>query len=70
MSSAKAIQRIAIAGTGVIGASWVAHYLAGGLALVATDLASNAEQNLRRYVDEAWKILSKGGLSGASGIAH
>jgi glycine/D-amino acid oxidase-like deaminating enzyme len=28
MSSASAIQRIAIVGTGVIGASWAAYYLA------------------------------------------
>jgi len=67
MSSDKAIQRIAIVGTGVIGASWAAYYLARGLDVVVTDPAPNAEQNLRKYVDEAWNILSKKGLSeGAS----
>jgi len=67
MSSSKPIQNIAIVGTGVIGASWAAYYLAHGFDVVATDPAPNAEQNLRKYVDEAWKILSKKGLSeGAS----
>ena len=67
MSSTEAIQRIAIVGTGVIGASWAAYYLARGFDVVATDPAPNAEQNLRNYVDEAWKILSKKELSeGAS----
>jgi len=67
MSSSKPIQNIAIVGTGVIGASWAAYYLAHGFDVVATDPAPNAEQNLRKYVDEAWKILSNKGLSeGAS----
>ena len=67
MSSTEAIQQIAIVGTGVIGASWAANYLARGLDVVATDPASNTESNLRKYIDEAWKILSKSGLSeGAS----
>ena len=67
MPSSKPIQRIAIVGTGVIGASWAACYLARGFDVVATDPAPNAEANLRKYVDDAWKILSKSGLSaGAS----
>ena len=67
MPSSKPIQRIAIVGTGVIGASWASYYLARGFDVVATDPAPNAEANLRKYVDDAWKILSKSGLSaGAS----
>jgi carnitine 3-dehydrogenase len=67
MPSSKPIQRIAIVGTGVIGASWAAYYLARGFDVVATDPAPNAEANLRKYVDDAWKILSKSGFSaGAS----
>jgi len=59
------IQNIAIVGTGVIGASWAAYYLSRGFNVIATDPAPNAEANLRRYVDEAWKTLSKNGLSPA-----
>src|SRR6201988_2244344 len=67
MSINKAIHRIAIVGTGVIGASWAAQYLARGFDVVATDPAPNAEANLRQYVDEAWPALSEIGLSpGAS----
>jgi len=63
MSSDKAITRIAIVGTGVIGASWAAEFLARGLDVVATDPAPNAEANLRKYIDEAWPALTAMGLS-------
>ena len=63
MSYNKPIHRIAIVGTGVIGASWAAQYLARGFDVVATDPAPNAEANLRKYVDEAWEQLKVLGLS-------
>ena len=67
MSFDKPIRRIAIVGTGVIGASWAAQYLARGFDVVATDPAPNAEANLRKYVDDAWTVLNSIGLSpGAS----
>jgi 3-hydroxyacyl-CoA dehydrogenase len=67
MSYEKPIRRIAIVGTGVIGASWAAQYLARGFDVVATDPAPNAEASLRKYVDEAWGLLTRIGLTaGAS----
>src|SRR6202795_3041928 len=57
------IRNVAIVGTGVIGASWAALYLARGLNVVATDPAPNAEANLRRYIDAAWKDLTALGIS-------
>jgi len=63
MSFDKAIHRIAIVGTGVIGASWAAQYLARGFDVIATDPAPNAEANLRQYIDEAWPALTEIGLS-------
>jgi carnitine 3-dehydrogenase len=57
------IQNVTIVGTGVIGASWAAYYLSRGFNVIATDPAPNAEPNLRKYVDEAWKTLSKNGQS-------
>jgi len=67
MSFDKPVRRIAIVGTGVIGASWAAQYLARGFDVIATDPAPNAEANLRKYVDEAWHLLTGIGLSpGAS----
>ena len=67
MTYDKPIRRIAIVGTGVIGASWAAHYLARGFDVVASDPGPNAEASLRKYVDDAWKELELFGLSpGAS----
>ena len=57
------IQNIAIVGTGVIGASWAALYLARGFNVIATDPAPNAEANLRKFIDAAWKDLEVIGLS-------
>src|SRR5215813_9397711 len=63
----KPIRRIAIIGTGVIGASWTALFLAKGLQVVATDIAPNAEASLRKFVETAWPALERLGLSaGAS----
>jgi len=63
----KPIRRIAIVGTGVIGASWAAQYLARGFDVVATDPGPDAEARLRRYVDDAWDALTAIGLTeGAS----
>src|ERR1700744_2656849 len=67
MSQDKPIRRIAIIGTGVIGASWTSLYLAKGLQVVATDVAPNAEAALRKFVEAAWPALKRLGLSpGAS----
>src|SRR5215813_11311333 len=63
MSYNKPVRRIAIVGTGVIGASWAAQYLARGFDVVATDPAPNAEENLRKYVDDAWEQLTAIGLT-------
>ena len=67
MSNNKPIRRIAIIGTGVIGASWAAQFLAKGLEVVATDIAPDAETSLRRFVKAAWPALERLGLApGAS----
>jgi 3-hydroxyacyl-CoA dehydrogenase len=63
MSAEKPIRRIGIVGTGVIGASWAAMFLAHGLEVTATDPAPDAESNLRHYIDTAWPALVKLGLS-------
>src|SRR5258705_2090783 len=67
MNGTKPIRRIAIIGTGVIGASWSSVFLAKGLQVVATDPAPNAEAALRKFVETAWPALKRLGLSpGAS----
>ena len=61
------IKRVAVIGTGVIGASWTALFLAKGLNVVATDVAPGAEGRLKQYVDDAWPALEGLGLApGAS----
>ena len=47
MSTPTPVQRIAIVGTGTIGASWATHYLAQGFDVTATDPAPSAEAALR-----------------------
>ena len=67
MTDTEPIRRIAIIGTGVIGASWTALFLAKGLQVAATDVAPNAEAALRKFVETAWPALQRLGLSpGAS----
>src|SRR3979411_959100 len=67
MSNNKPIRRVAIIGTGVIGASWTALFLAKGLDVIATDIAPDAETSLRRFVKAAWPALKRLGLApGAS----
>src|SRR6202030_3727084 len=60
------IRNVAIVGTGLIGASWAAQYLASGFDVVASDPAPNAESKLREYVDAAWPALTAIGLSPAA----
>lgn len=67
MSNSRPIRRIAIIGTGVIGASWTSLFLAKGLDVIATDIAPNAEAGLRSFVKAAWPALERLGLApGAS----
>jgi 3-hydroxyacyl-CoA dehydrogenase len=55
----KPIERVAIIGTGVIGASWAALFLAKGLHVVATDVAPGAEQAMDKFIAAAWPTLEK-----------
>jgi carnitine 3-dehydrogenase len=59
-----AISTVAVVGTGVIGASWAAHFLANGLDVVATDPAPGAEERLRTDVAAHWPVLQP--VAGAS----
>jgi carnitine 3-dehydrogenase len=61
------MSRIAVVGTGVIGASWAALFLARGLEVTATDPAPGAEERLRADIATHWPVLERIGLSdGAS----
>ena len=61
------ITRVAIVGTGVIGASWATAFLARGMDVVASDPAPNAEAALRKIVAAQWIAMKQIGLTpGAS----
>src|ERR1700739_45430 len=70
MAKSREVKNVAIVGTGVIGASWAALYLARGFNVVATDPAPNAEENLRKFIDAAWKDLTVIGLSPNASREH
>ncbi|MER5991454.1 3-hydroxyacyl-CoA dehydrogenase NAD-binding domain-containing protein [Streptomyces viridosporus] len=57
------VRNIAVVGTGVIGASWTADFLARGFTVVAADPADGAEERLRRWVDDFWPALTTIGLA-------
>jgi carnitine 3-dehydrogenase len=60
-------RRVALVGTGVIGAGWAARCLARGLDVTAWDPAPDAEARLRRAVANAWPAVRRLGLApGAS----
>ncbi len=61
------VKKVAVIGTGVIGASWTTHFLARGLDVVASDPAPGAEERLRALVSEQWKSAARLGVAeGAS----
>src|ERR1700740_79174 len=70
MTNTKPIRRIALIGTGVIGASWTSLFLAKGLQVVATDIAPNAEASLRKFVETAWPALKRLGLAAGASPAN
>jgi 3-hydroxyacyl-CoA dehydrogenase len=59
--------RVAIVGTGVIGASWAALFAAHGHEVSATDPRSDAADALRAAVERCWPSLERQGLVGAGG---
>src|ERR1700741_4446809 len=67
MTAGNPIRRITVIGTGAIGASWTALFLAKGFEVIATDIAPDAEAALKRFVQTAWPALERLGLApGAS----
>ena len=56
------MRNVSVIGTGAIGSSWAALFLANGLEVQAYDPAHGAEERLRAFVEEAWKSLMELGL--------
>jgi carnitine 3-dehydrogenase len=67
MEQQKTIKRIGVVGTGVIGASWAAYFLAQGFDVSATDPMPGAGDKLRAAVRAHWPSMERLGLArGAS----
>jgi carnitine 3-dehydrogenase len=64
------IRRVAVVGTGTIGMSWAATFLARGLEVTASDPAPGAEARLRHFVDAAWPVLARLGPVGPTPPHH
>ena len=64
------ILSVAIIGTGVIGASWTALFLARGLNVNATDVAPGAEARLREFVADAQPALDRLGIARPGGTGR
>ncbi len=62
------IKRVAVVGTGVIGASWAAYFLAQGLDVAATDPQPGAKEKLLAAVRQHWPILRTAGLAPGSSL--
>ncbi len=61
--AASEVRKVALVGTGVIGAGWAANFLARGYDVVATDPGAGAEEKLRAGVANAWPALQRVGLA-------
>lgn len=57
------IQRVAVIGTGVIGASWASNFLAHGVEVTAHDPAPGAEARLHATVAAQWPAMQAMGLA-------
>lgn len=56
------IKTVGVLGTGVIGASWAALFLAHGLRVILCDPAPGSKERFEQYLDTAWTTMRKIGL--------
>lgn len=63
-------KKIAVVGTGVIGASWAACFLSKGYDVAATDPAPGAEARLRKLVQTYWPTLERMGMTDDASTAR
>lgn len=55
------VTNVAVVGTGGIGASWAAYFLAQGLTVHAHDPRPDGEQQLKTSIDQYWETVPKAG---------
>ncbi len=64
------VTRVAVVGTGIIGASWASNFLAQGLDVTAYDPAPGAEESLRKAVAAHWPTMQSIGLAAGADPAR
>lgn len=64
------IKRVGVIGTGTIGASWTALFLAKGLQVLVSDPGPQAEEKLKEYLEKAWPTLEKLGLANGASLEN
>jgi carnitine 3-dehydrogenase len=64
------VTRVAVIGTGLIGASWATVFLARGMDVTAYDVAPDAEAALREAVERQWPVVQQLGLADGASTAR
>ncbi|KAJ5797710.1 uncharacterized protein N7503_007006 [Penicillium pulvis] len=67
---ARTIKTVGVVGTGVIGASWTALFLAHGLRVLVSDPAPDAEERLTGYLKGVWPSLQQLGLHPEASLSN
>ncbi|KAE8334518.1 hypothetical protein BDV24DRAFT_170109 [Aspergillus arachidicola] len=62
------VRTVGVIGTGVIGASWIALFLAKGLKVVATDPDPDAPAKVSTFLHDVWPSLVEAGLNSLEGF--
>ncbi|KAJ9298232.1 hypothetical protein DTO271G3_3837 [Paecilomyces variotii] len=65
-----AIKTVGVVGTGVIGASWTALFLANGLRVLVSDPAPGAKDRLITYLNTVWPVLERLHLRPGASISN
>lgn len=66
----EAIERVAVIGAGVIGASWAAYFLARGFTVFVSDPDPGAEAKVRAAVARYWEVLEQVGLAAGASLSR
>ena len=64
------VSKVAVIGTGVIGASWAAYFLSRGLQVSASDPAPGARDRLLTSVSHLWPTLQRTGLAEGADLGN
>ena len=64
------IKTVGVVGTGVIGSSWTALFLAQGLKVYVSDPAPAAEGKLKAFLEEAWPVLKELGFAPGASLSN